>query len=49
VLRQVYCPLGNSNLGDYIGRQNVKGVLEGHLAARRNNEVSFPCHPTAEP
>ena len=49
VLRYILCPIGNSDFQDHITRQNVEGVLEGHLVARRSNEVTCPCQPMTEP
>jgi hypothetical protein len=49
VFHQMLCPIGNHDFLNQISRQNVKGVLESHLMAGRNDEVTCPCHPTPEP
>jgi hypothetical protein len=48
-LRQIPRPVGKNNPWNQVSRHNVKGVLKGHLVARRNNEVTCPRHPTSEP
>ena len=42
VLREVLCPIGKSNFENQISRKSMKRVFEGHLMARRNNEVTCP-------
>ena len=49
VLRYILCSIGNDNFQNYITRQNVKGVLEGHLVSRGSNEVTCPRQPMTEP
>ena len=34
VLRYILCPIGNVDFQNYITRQNVKGVLEGHFGVQ---------------
>ena len=41
-LREVLCPVWKSNFENYISRKGMKGVFEGHLVARRSNEVTCP-------
>jgi hypothetical protein len=48
VLREVLRPIGKTKFHDQISGQNVKGILEGHLMARRDNEIAGPCDMTPE-
>ena len=39
LLCQILCPIGKNQFHYHIGRENVKGILERHLVAGRNDEV----------
>jgi hypothetical protein len=49
MFRQILCPIGNNYFLNQIARQNVNGVLESHVVARRNDKVTCPCYATPEP
>jgi hypothetical protein len=42
VLRRVLCPIGKGNFENHISGQGMKCVFEGHLVARRSNEITCP-------
>ncbi len=48
LLCQILCPIGKNQFHYHVGRENVKGVLERHLVAGRNDEVARPRKLTAK-
>jgi len=48
VLRYVRCPIWKQDFHKQISRQNAKGILESHLVARRDNEITGPGDLTPE-
>ena len=48
VLRYVLCPIWKYDFHKQISRQNAKSILESHLVAGRDNEITGPRDLTPE-